>query len=67
MGSLSIWHWLLVLGIVMLVFGTGKLRTLGTDLGGALRGFKQAVNEGAAAPGAASSAISDQRNHTGSN
>lgn len=40
----SIWHWLVVLAIVLLLFGTKKLRTLGSDLGGAIRGFKDAVN-----------------------
>ena len=46
MGSLSIWHWLIVLVIVMLVFGTKKLRNMGTDLGGAVRGFKDGMREG---------------------
>jgi sec-independent protein translocase protein TatA len=44
MGSLSIWHWLIVALIVSLVFGTKKLRTVGGDLGTAIRGFKDAVN-----------------------
>ena len=47
MGSLSIWHWLIVLVIVMLVFGTKKLRNMGADLGGAVRGFKDGMREGA--------------------
>ena len=46
MGSLSIWHWLIVLVIVMLVFGTKKLRNIGADLGGAVRGFKDDMREG---------------------
>ena len=46
MGSLSIWHWLIVLVIVMLVFGTKKLRNIGADLGGAVRGFKEGMKEG---------------------
>jgi sec-independent protein translocase protein TatA len=46
MGSLSIWHWLIVLVIVMLVFGTKKLRNIGQDLGGAVKGFKEGVKEG---------------------
>jgi sec-independent protein translocase protein TatA len=46
MGSLSIWHWLIVLVIVMLIFGTKKLRNIGTDLGGAVRGFKEGMREG---------------------
>ena len=41
MGSLSVWHWLIVLVIVVLVFGTGKLKNMGKDLGGAIRGFKE--------------------------
>jgi sec-independent protein translocase protein TatA len=47
MGSLSIWHWLIVLLIVMLIFGTKKLRNIGADLGGAVRGFKDGMREGA--------------------
>jgi sec-independent protein translocase protein TatA len=47
MGSFSIWHWLIVLVIVMLVFGTKKLRNIGADLGGAVRGFKDGIKEGA--------------------
>ena len=46
MGSFSIWHWLIVLVIVMLIFGTKKLRNIGTDLGGAVRGFKDGMREG---------------------
>lgn len=46
MGALSIWHWLIVLVIIMLVFGTKKLRNIGSDLGGAVRGFKEGVKEG---------------------
>ena len=43
MGSLSIWHWLIVLLVVILVFGTKKLRHLGSDLGGAVKGFKEGM------------------------
>lgn len=46
MGSLSIWHWLIVLGIVILVFGTKKLGSVGSDVGSAIRNFKKAMNEG---------------------
>ncbi|KMZ13226.1 Twin-arginine translocation protein TatA [Candidatus Burkholderia humilis] len=46
MGSLSIWHWLIVLLIVALVFGTKKLRNIGGDLGGAVKGFKEGMREG---------------------
>jgi sec-independent protein translocase protein TatA len=45
MGSLSIWHWMIVLVIVMLVFGTKKLRNVGSDLGGAVKGFKEGMRE----------------------
>jgi sec-independent protein translocase protein TatA len=46
MGSFSIWHWLVVLVIVMLVFGTKKLRNIGSDLGGAVKGFKEGMKDG---------------------
>jgi sec-independent protein translocase protein TatA len=46
MGSFSIWHWLIVLVIVMMVFGTKKLRNMGSDLGGAVKGFKDGIKEG---------------------
>ncbi|MCC4115096.1 Sec-independent protein translocase subunit TatA [Aromatoleum toluclasticum] len=45
MGSFSIWHWLIVLVIVVLVFGTKKLRNIGQDLGGAVKGFKDGMKE----------------------
>lgn len=45
MGSFSIWHWLIVLLVVILVFGTKKLRNIGSDLGGAVKGFKEGVRE----------------------
>ena len=50
MGSFSLWHWLIVLVIVMLVFGTKKLRNLGSDLGGAVKGFKDGMKDGSAPP-----------------
>ena len=43
MGSLSIWHWVIVLVIVLLIFGTKKLRNIGEDLGGAVKGFKDGM------------------------
>ena len=46
MGSLSIWHWLIVLLIVVMVFGTKKLKNIGSDLGGAVKGFKDGMKEG---------------------
>lgn len=48
MGAMSIWHWLVVLAIVVLVFGTKRLRNLGGDLGGAIKNFKGAMKEGEA-------------------
>ena len=50
MGSLSIWHWLIVLLVVVLVFGTRKLRNIGSDLGGAVKGFKEGIKEGEEEP-----------------
>lgn len=47
MGSLSIWHWLIVLLVVVLVFGTKKLKNVGADLGGAVKGFKDGMRDGA--------------------
>jgi sec-independent protein translocase protein TatA len=47
MGTWSIWHWLVVLLIVLLVFGTKKLRNIGADLGGAVRGFKDGMKDSA--------------------
>jgi sec-independent protein translocase protein TatA len=43
MGSFSIWHWVIVLVIVLLIFGTKKLRNVGSDLGGAVKGFKDGM------------------------
>jgi sec-independent protein translocase protein TatA len=48
MGSFSIWHWLIVLLIIVLIFGTKKLRNIGQDLGGAVKGFKDGMKEGTA-------------------
>jgi len=47
MGSFSLMHWLIVLAVVVLVFGTGKLRSIGADLGGAVRGFKEGMRSDA--------------------
>jgi sec-independent protein translocase protein TatA len=49
MGSFSIWHWLIVLLIVVLVFGTKKLKNIGQDLGGAVKGFKDGIKDGSTA------------------
>jgi len=46
MGSLSIWHWLIVLVVVVLIFGTKKLKNMGSDLGSAVKGFKDGVRDG---------------------
>lgn len=50
MGSFSIWHWLIVLVIVALIFGTKKLRNIGGDLGGAVKGFKEGMKEASSEP-----------------
>lgn len=59
MGSFSIWHWLIVLVIVLLIFGTKKLRNIGSDLGGAVKGFKEGVKDDA--PKIGDSADQDDR------
>jgi sec-independent protein translocase protein TatA len=48
MGGLSIWHWLIVLLVVVLIFGTKKLKNIGADLGSAVKGFKDGVRDGTA-------------------
>ncbi|MBA4343431.1 MAG: twin-arginine translocase subunit TatA [Methylibium sp.] len=48
MGSFSIWHWLIVLLVVVLIFGTKKLKNMGSDLGGAVKGFKDGMKDGGA-------------------
>jgi sec-independent protein translocase protein TatA len=50
MGSFSIWHWLIVLLIVVMVFGTKKLKNIGSDLGGAVKGFKEGMKDGGTTP-----------------
>ena len=64
MGSLSIWHWLIVLLIVVMVFGTKKLKNIGSDLGGAVKGFKDGMKDGSTTTDApaqvAQSAASDK-------
>jgi len=52
MGSFSIWHWLIVLLIVVMVFGTKKLKNMGSDLGGAVKGFKDGMKDGSASEAA---------------
>jgi sec-independent protein translocase protein TatA len=50
MGGLSIWHWLIVLLVVVLIFGTKKLTNIGKDLGGAVKGFKEGMKSETDAP-----------------
>lgn len=45
MGGLSIWHWLIVLAIVILIFGTKRLKNVGKDVGEAVKGFKQGMSD----------------------
>ena len=56
MGSMSIWHWLIVLVVVVLIFGTKKLRNIGQDLGGAVKGFKEGMGSANAEADAAKTA-----------
>ena len=50
MGSFSIWHWVIVLLIVVMVFGTKKLKNIGSDLGSAVKGFKDGMKDGGTTP-----------------
>jgi sec-independent protein translocase protein TatA len=60
MGSFSIWHWLIVLLIVVMVFGTKKLKNMGSDLGGAVKGFKDGMKEGGVKPEEGSAPVAGQ-------
>lgn len=60
MGSFSIWHWLIVLLVVVLIFGTKKLKNIGTDLGSAVHGFKAGVKGGQDAAGEADATPAQQ-------
>ena len=60
MGSFSIWHWLIVLLVVVLIFGTKKLKNIGSDLGGAVKGFKDGVKSGTEAETSAPAAPPQQ-------
>lgn len=63
MGSFSIWHWLIVLLIIVLVFGTKKLKNIGQDLGGAVKGFKDGMRDGSSdAPAAPNPQVSANGN-----
>ena len=59
MGSFSIWHWLIVLAIIVLIFGTKKLRNLGGDLGSAVKGFKDGMKSETDKPADAAAAKSE--------
>ncbi|MGF6447503.1 Sec-independent protein translocase subunit TatA [Paraburkholderia youngii] len=65
MGSLSIWHWLIVLVIVSLVFGTAKLRNIGSDVGFAVKGFKDGVKEAESLSRSADAELSGERGGLG--
>ncbi len=60
MGSFSVWHWIIVLVIVLLVIGTKKLRNIGSDLGGAVKGFKDGMKNGEEKPAEPTSQIPSQ-------
>ncbi|MGS5088681.1 Sec-independent protein translocase subunit TatA [Hydrogenophaga sp. A37] len=60
MGSFSIWHWLIVLLIVVMVFGTKKLKNIGSDLGGAVKGFKDGIKDGGQSASESASAPAGQ-------
>ncbi len=61
MGSFSIWHWLIVLVVVVLIFGTKKLKNVGADLGSAVKGFKDGVRDGTGSVDAAAPAATAQQ------
>jgi len=62
MGGLSIWHWLIVLVVVIAVFGTKKLRNVGSDLGAAVKGFKDGMKDGSTdAPAAPTQQVANSK------
>jgi sec-independent protein translocase protein TatA len=65
MGGLSLTHWLIVLVVVVLIFGTGKLRNLGKDLGGAIKGFKEGMREGGSEETPPPQQVTDARQASG--
>lgn len=65
MGSLSITHWLIVLTIVALVFGTKKIRNFGSDLGGAIKGFKEGMHEAESVTEDATAKVTSAAAHIG--
>ena len=64
MGSISIWHWLIVLVVVLVIFGTKKLRNLGSDLGAAVKGFKDGMKSDEDKSGQAKAEIPPSTGHT---
>jgi sec-independent protein translocase protein TatA len=66
MGSFSIWHWLIVLLVVVLIFGTKKLKNIGSDLGGAVKGFKEGMKSGGEASAEGGAAAPPQQVTTAS-
>jgi sec-independent protein translocase protein TatA len=63
MGSFSIWHWLIVLVVVVLIFGTKKLKNVGADLGSAVKGFKDGVRDGTSSADAAAAPAQQVTTH----
>ena len=63
MGSFSIWHWLIVLVVVVLIFGTKKLKNMGSDLGSAVKGFKDGVKDGTTSTDASAAAPQQVTTH----
>ncbi len=63
MGSFSIWHWLIVLVVVVLIFGTKKLKNVGSDLGAAVKGFKDGVKDGTTSADTAAAAPQQVTTH----
>jgi sec-independent protein translocase protein TatA len=61
MGSFSIWHWLIVLLVIILIFGTSKLKNMGKDLGGAIKGFKEGIKEGTDEVDAAAQKVEEKK------
>ena len=61
MGSFSIWHWLIVLVVVVLIFGTKKLKNVGSDLGSAVKGFKDGMKGGAEGDAAPAQQVAAQK------
>ena len=61
MGSFSIWHWLIVLLVVVVIFGTKKLRNIGSDLGGAVKGFKDGMKSASDGSDADAAAVPPQQ------